>query len=189
MLQRKLALLLVLCLLMLLVTPTTVVTASDNASAPKSYYEGITFMSRYPCDNLEVSATKHVDGKVRQTLVQVIYENCDGRAINATAVLGEDPDGLDVSRDLGWGGLQGRVTVFEQKSAANHVLEFHVSQFANTNDVRWCLIHLLTAPNDFVEGSCRNGSPDGQIYMDGVLWRDLNLQQDEYGDNYSNQGR
>jgi hypothetical protein len=121
-------------------------------SAETAYEEGIhvTFVeSHHNSVNAEIHAVKHVDGRWRQTEIYFRYDYAyvDGsRHIEGTVVLSGDPDNLEVSRDLGWGGLDGTVWMQQRRRDCDYsssvytcspeIVEwvpvtFHISQVAN----------------------------------------------------------
>jgi len=165
--------------------------ASLVVSAQDAYSEGIYFenVSAGPnhSERLTVTATKSVDGDWRQTLVHFVYRANERthliHLIDTTAVLAEDPDGLEVSDDLGWGGLEGEITIFDQVDQRFHVVEFHVSQpFAE--------LSYWEDPNSW--SFMRSAYLDGTILIDGALFRDFSrpvmpYYNAEYAYNFSDQ--
>jgi hypothetical protein len=140
--------------------------------ANDAYSEGVYFLNRTfgpnHSERIEVTAVKNVDGGWRETVVHFYchegFRNQTTRHIDTTAVLAEDPDGLDVSEDLGWGGLEGQITVYDEVSGQYHVVEFHVSMPASETSY-W------EDPNSWYFN--RNASLEGYILLDGVVFRDF----------------
>jgi len=87
------------------------------SSAAKAFSEGFHAYSNethFRSFSVTIDAVKHVDGKWRRSEVHIVYDYhfYDGtRNFDATVVLDGDPDMLEVSRDLGWGGLDAVVYV------------------------------------------------------------------------------
>jgi hypothetical protein len=121
-------------------------------SAEDAYEEGIhlTFVeTHHMSTHAEIHAVKHVDGNWRQTEIyfRYTYAYVDGtRYIEGTVVLDGDPDWLEVSDDLGWGGLDGTVMMQQRRKVCGfpsgsyvcgpEIVEmvpvtFHIAQFAN----------------------------------------------------------
>jgi hypothetical protein len=121
----------VLVVFVLLAAPLTA-QARDRA-----WYEGVYFReyNRRTLFQVEITATKLVDGGYRQSLVTINYPHlitCYYPRFVETVVLQEDPDELSVSRDLGWGGLHGWAIVHNQCDNNREMLmEFNVDLFAN----------------------------------------------------------
>jgi hypothetical protein len=92
------------CLLLLVPSTTSAVSA-------KAFVEGfhvITFEEHHRSLNITIDAIKRVDGNSRQSEVHIAYHYSfvDGRRdFDVTVVVPGDPDTLEVSKDLGWGGL------------------------------------------------------------------------------------
>ncbi|MBX3062829.1 MAG: hypothetical protein U0528_11825 [Anaerolineae bacterium] len=84
---------------------------SISASSARAFVEGIhidAIESHHQSLRITLDAIKRVDGKWRQSEVHISYHYnyVDGsRDFDATVVLSGDPDQLEVSKDLGWGGL------------------------------------------------------------------------------------
>lgn len=172
----------VLACLLLLAAPSFV-----QAEA-YAYSEGIHFFNArgYTIAHQEITvdATKMVEGSWRQTWVHVTFHGPGANPwyINQTVLLLGDPDGLEVSEDLGWGGLQGRVYVYEQTQRRWHRLDFRISQFARTP-------HYFEIPGTWY--FAREAYLDGYILMDGAMWIDFRWPQSsanvEYAYNFSDQ--
>jgi hypothetical protein len=122
-------------LLMVLVLPLTA------AAAPVAYREGIdVYLARgYTIAhiNLDLRATKLVDGGYRNTEIDIEFNDYFW-TIDQTVVLPGDPDNLDVSRDLGWGGLDGVVWVWRQNRETGVreriPVEFHLDLYATASN-------------------------------------------------------
>ncbi|MCA9908748.1 MAG: hypothetical protein KC519_08875 [Anaerolineae bacterium] len=149
-----------------------VLTASTVVNAQEAYSEGVYFLNTTGGPNhaerLEVTAVKTVDGDWRETVVH-FYAHANFRQyavshIDTTAVLGEDPDGLEVSDDLGWGGLEGQITVYDEVTSQYHVIEFHVSMPASESSY-W------EDPNSWYFN--RTANLEGYILIDGEVFRDF----------------
>ena len=97
---------------LLLLTPSMISTARARA-----FVEGIHVTSGQLHHNsltIVVNAIKRVDGARRQSEVHIVYRYTfiDGsREFDATVVLDGDPEQLEISRDLGWGGLDAVINV------------------------------------------------------------------------------
>ena len=155
-----------LAIFFLLAAPM-IVTAEEEA-----YAEGIHFEKRIGGPQgghyAIVTATKRVDGTWRETMVEFRFWSGTKwgatHDIEAAAVLVEDPDGLDVSEDLGWGGLEGQIAVFDRADGQYHTIEFHVTQPANEgtyweDPATWYFM--------------RSANVEGYILLDGNLLTDL----------------
>jgi hypothetical protein len=130
---RRLTLLLVFVLL-----GTVVVLPASAQATQTTYREGISVhqssvsrVSNPPHINL--TATKHVNGGNAYTEVRldVFYGGGPYKTINTTVRLPGDPDELEVSNDLGWGGLNG--TVWVQQSTQTCQDYYHMSGCAITS--------------------------------------------------------
>ena len=94
-------------LVVLLVLPIASATA-----APRAYTEGIEVHAEEIRGDgpgytiLDLRATKLVDGRYRQTVIEIEMDTQRWYIERQTLVLLSDPDNLEVSRDLGWGGLE-----------------------------------------------------------------------------------
>ncbi len=141
-------------------------TASTAVSARvPAYSEGIYVDTwvRYEGKGVRIIATKNVDGRWRETQVQLNSWYGYDAALYGAAILEEDPDGLEVSRDLGWGGLEGQITV-QSHSGTPHLVEFHIWQFADEPG--------YTEDPDtgyFI----RNASLEGYVLFDGEIFMDF----------------
>ncbi len=166
---KRLGLALGLLAIFFLLAAPMLVTAQEEA-----YAEGIHFEKRVggPTGGhyAILTATKSVDGEWRETIVEFrfysatkwrVYHNID-----AVAVLGEDPDGLDVSEDLGWGGLEGQITVFDQVDGQDHIVEFHVTQPANE-------LSYWEDPDTWY--FMRSANVEGYILLDGNVLTNLDV--------------
>lgn len=104
-------------LLMLTLLPTT--TAS---SAGKAFVEGFSISSAETHHfflRITLDAIKRVDGKWRQSEVHLVYHFSRPdrrRDIDATVILSGDHDQLEVSKDLGWAGLNSTIYVQWRKT-------------------------------------------------------------------------
>lgn len=131
--NRRLCFLAVLLMMLPLVSSTPV-------SAAKAFAEGITFsVSTHPnasaATYLSLTATKRADGSWRQTSIEFWQMNCCGRGgFIGRGILNGDPDGLEVSRDLGWGGLDGQVTLVDINTGEQRLYEFHLQSNASQRD-------------------------------------------------------
>ena len=141
--------LVLLGVLMLLALALPVVVVAE----PYAFAEGIHvqfYESHHQSINAEIHATKWVEGNWRQSEIHIRYDYAyvDGeRHIDQTVILGGDPDWLEVSEDLGWGGLDGIVWVQQRRidcwfnSSGNRVcgreyvqtvpVEIHLALWAN----------------------------------------------------------
>lgn len=123
----------------MLVLPLTAVTA-----APGAYREGIDVeLSRgYTIGHftLDLRATKLVDGNYRQSEIDIEFSDYSW-VIDQKVVLPGDADELDVSRDLGWGGLNGTVWVWRQNRFTGDreriPVEIHLDLFYSTNSTNY----------------------------------------------------
>lgn len=152
---RRLGLIAGLLVTFLVLAAPFVVRAEEQAYAEGMYFETHTAGPNHS-EVLQVTATKYVDGKWRQTLVHYYYRACfrnQCSTTDATGILYEDPDGLDVSEDLGWGGLEGQITLPDGR-----IVQFNVAQFASES-AYW------------EDGGYfnRNASLDGFITVDGAI--------------------
>jgi hypothetical protein len=100
------------------------VNAEEEAYTESVYFE---IFSRGPnhFEQLQVRATKQVDGNWRQTVVDYYYRTCFRNqcvTTDVTGVLYEDPDGLEVSNDLGWGSLDGHIGMPDGRTMQFHVV-------------------------------------------------------------------
>jgi hypothetical protein len=113
---------LVMCgVCLLLLAPSMTSTASPastaNTAYAKAFMEGFYVISRESHHNsltIEINAVKRVDGNWRQSEVHISYHYAyvDGtRDFDATVLVPGDPDLLEVSKDLGWGGLDTTIQV------------------------------------------------------------------------------
>jgi hypothetical protein len=104
---RSLSRLFVVALCLVLLFPSPV----SASKAARAFAEGIYISSsesHHRSLSVTINAIKHVDGKWRQSEVSISYHYSfyDGtRDFDATVILDGDPDLLEVSKDLGWGGL------------------------------------------------------------------------------------
>jgi hypothetical protein len=168
---RRLGLLVIL----LIVGASLVVSAEADA-----YWEGV-YIGRTTAasddnpiaDVIRVCAEKSVDGDWRQTVVRFYYTAYDyntgqyTRQISTTAVLYEDPDGLEVSDDLGWGGLDGQIVVFDQVDGQNHIVQFHMTTPASQRA-------YSAATSAVGRVFSRPAYLEGYILLDGELLSDFN---------------
>jgi hypothetical protein len=114
-------------------------------AAPRAYQEGIDlYLAQargYSQTVIELQATKFVDGQSRYTILHIRYKGptpgfgIHWRIFETTVVLPGDPDQLEVSRDLGWGGLDG-VAWVEQRVLGGGTetielapVEFHIDLY------------------------------------------------------------
>lgn len=104
-------------------------------SASNPYYEGFDLsLSRgYTIAHfeLEIHAVKSVDGRVRASSVDLEFL---GGADNPVVIeerlpFPEDADELEVSRDLGWAGLNMATLAFDQTSVSYVPVEIHLSLY------------------------------------------------------------
>ena len=128
---KRISLFLLLAIVFVLLAAPMSVEARDRA-----WREGVYFTewNRRTLFQVEITATKLVDGRYRESLVNIVYDHpitCYYPRFNETVVLHEDPDELSVSRDLGWGGLHGWAMVTNICDGQEMLLEFHVDLFAN----------------------------------------------------------
>ncbi|MCL4251953.1 MAG: hypothetical protein KJ065_27625 [Anaerolineae bacterium] len=170
----------------LLAAPVTV------SGADQAYTEGVYFRQIYSesglYERLEVTAFKQVDGDWRDTTVNFMYRMESGtQQIHYVFTisdyeLNEDPDELEVSDDLGWGGLGGQILIYDYVGQQYHLVEFHISMFASEPAYR---------PLPRGRGFGRNAYLDGYILMDGELWKDFRVpttpDTTEYAYNFSSQ--
>ena len=90
-------------------------------SAGKAYSEGIHLdatETHHQALRITVDAVKQVDGRWRQTQIHISYHYnyVDGsRDFDVTMGVDGDPDQLEVSKDLGWGGLDGVIYVQQRR--------------------------------------------------------------------------
>jgi hypothetical protein len=158
MLKRLMMITAVLAMTLVMSTPTTI------SIGARVYTEGVHFemLVRNAGTALKVTATKSVDGKWRQTMVDFLSFTGYETDLYGTAVLVEDPDGLEVSRDLGWGGLDGQITVPSKWGKENHLIEFHM----------W---FPYSESSYIQEGATfkRSASIEGYILRDGQMWMDF----------------
>lgn len=104
----------VLCILMM--SPTV-----SASSAGKAFVEGFHIDSaetHHQSLHITIDAIKRVDGKWRQSELHIAYHYAyvDGsRDFDATVVLDGDPDQLEISKDLGWGGLDTVIHVQQRR--------------------------------------------------------------------------
>lgn len=109
------SLLLGVLILLALALPVVVV------AEPYAYAEGIHVAfneGHHQSIDAEIHATKWVEGNWRQSEIHIRYDYAfyDGeRHIDQTVILDGDPDWLEVSEDLGWGGLDGIVWVQQRR--------------------------------------------------------------------------
>ena len=130
---RRVCLIAALLMILPLASPTQV-------SAKQAFAEGITFVTdTHPnasaSTHLVLTATKRVDGNWRQTTIEFTEGRCCGQTgFIGVGVLNGDPDGLEVSRDLGWGGLDGQVMLVDSRNGAQFLYEFHLRSSATARD-------------------------------------------------------
>jgi hypothetical protein len=128
---------LILSVSALLLFLTTAGTSAVRAE-PSDYTEGISFSLRRGSGiaffTLRVSASKVVQNG---SAVSQVYINYYGPGtspsrvlINETVTLPGDPDLLEVSEDLGWGGLNNQVWVTDQTTGAKIRVRFNLNLFA-----------------------------------------------------------
>lgn len=160
MLKRMMLIAALLSIVVWLPMPTT------TSMAAKAYTEGVHFemLVRNVGTGVKVTATKSVDGKWRQTVVEFVAWDRYEADLNGTSLLGEDPDGLDVSRDLGWGGLEGQITTTYPHHSDTHVVEFHIWLPASESG------YTQDATTGYFK---RNASIEGYILRDGQMWMDF----------------
>lgn len=107
---------LVVSLCVLMIFPTLTV-----SSAGKAFVEGFHIdvaETHHNSLRITVDAIKRVDGRSRRSEVHITYHYAyvDGsRDFDANVVLDGDPDNLEVSRDLGWGGLDTVIQVQQRR--------------------------------------------------------------------------
>lgn len=175
---RRLGLVLGLLAILLISAASLVVSAEADA-----YWEGVYIARTAAADDvspiadcIRVCAEKSVDGSWRQTVVRFHYTGYDYNTgqythqINTTAVLYEDPDGLEVSEDLGWSGLEGQIVVFDQVDGRNHVVEFHISAPASQS----------AYSEEVIAGRYVFSRParlDGYVLLDGRMLTDFSRTQ------------
>jgi hypothetical protein len=151
-------------LLIVLLTALFAMPADVEADSD-AYTEGISFFfAELEHHNIQIEATKTVDGDWRQTTVMI--SSTGGYYFSETTVLYEDPDGLDVSDDLGWGGLEGQITAYDRRGRRYHVLEFHVWQYATESGYLY---------NEGMGYFRRNARVQGYVLMDGQMWWDFSM--------------
>jgi hypothetical protein len=166
----------VMATLIMLAMPT------DALAHHRAYSEGIYFFfAEQEMHWIQIEATKSVDGRWREALVSI--QTTGYQYFNETAILYEDPDGLEVSRDLGWGGLEGQITAYDPAHNRYHVLEFHVWQFATERN------YVYDPASGYFKRPAR---VEGYVLMDGLLWWDFNApmthpQAGTHGYNFSDQ--
>jgi hypothetical protein len=92
------------------------------SSAGKAFVEGISISAtetHHFSLRITLDAIKRVDGKWRQSEVHLVYHESRPdrrRDIDATVILSGDPDLLEVSKDLGWAGLNSTIYVQWRKA-------------------------------------------------------------------------
>jgi hypothetical protein len=97
---------------LLLLAPSTL-----SASRAKAFVEGFHVVSSEDHHNsltIIIDAIKRVDGNWRQSEVHIRYHYAlpiAKRDFDATVIIPGDPDLLEVSKDLGWGGLDTTIQV------------------------------------------------------------------------------
>jgi hypothetical protein len=114
------------------------------AAQSRSYQEGAFLIaaSGHTIGRVEASikATKTITygaGRTSHVSALEIAIHCNhGDAVLSvgpvTVQVPGDPDNLEVSRDLGWAGLDTAVSVFDQVSQSNVTIEIHAYWWANT---------------------------------------------------------
>jgi len=114
--MRSMTRFLVLGLSLLMIFPTLSV-----SSAGKAFVEGFHIdvaETHHNSLRITIDAIKRVDGRSRQSEIHISYHYAyvDGsRDFDANVVLDGDPDNLEVSRDLGWGGLDTVIQVQQRR--------------------------------------------------------------------------
>jgi hypothetical protein len=114
--NRSVRRLMLLGVCLLLLVPSITSTATSTARA-RAFVEGFYVISRETHHNsltIEINAVKRVDGNSRQSEVHISYHYAyvDGRRdFDATVLVPGDPDLLEISKDLGWGGLDTTIQV------------------------------------------------------------------------------
>lgn len=123
-----------LCLTAALLMIVTLLAPFEVSAAP-AYAEGLTFgASNHPnasaATSITLKATKRVDGNWRQTTIE-FGKGCHRcTPFRGVGILNGDADGLDVSRDLGWGGLDGQALLVDAATGEQHLYEFHLRSSA-----------------------------------------------------------
>jgi hypothetical protein len=88
-----------------------------SSARGQAFVEGFYVISRethHRSLTIEITATKRVDGAWRQSEVHISYHYnffAGKRNFDATVLVPGDPDLLEVSKDLGWGGLDTTIQV------------------------------------------------------------------------------
>lgn len=127
---RRPALSLVFVVALLLMSLTVV--AQERTT---TYEEGLHFhkSSGYTIAHTELTlhGTKYVDGNQRYTEVTVTCHSGGyiPRTFSGTGILPGDPDELEVSNDLGWGGLNGTIMMLNTHDGQSVPVEVHLSVY------------------------------------------------------------
>jgi hypothetical protein len=93
----------------------------STVRAGKTFVEGFhvdSYEDHHRMLTITIDAIKRVDGQWRQSEVHIAYHYAfvDGRRdFEATVILSGDPDTLEVSKDLGWGGLDTVIQVQQRR--------------------------------------------------------------------------
>jgi hypothetical protein len=131
---------------MLLVIPSTILTAIPATAFEEGIHTDFRVGSKY-FHYVQIHATKRVDGKWRQSEIYIRYDYGSPtgyRHIDATAILEGDADLLEVSSDLGWGGLDGVIRVQQRRadctfdSNGNHVCSPEITETISV-EIHWDL--------------------------------------------------
>jgi hypothetical protein len=130
---------LIVCLAMWLTLP-----AAPTAAQATSYQEGASLRSHQghtiAFAQVSLDATKtitHSGGRTSHVSMLQISMSCNhGDTVLSiapiTIPIPGDPDNLEVSRDLGWAGLDTEVSVYDEISASNVTIAIHAYWWANT---------------------------------------------------------
>jgi len=127
---------------------------------------------------LRLRGEKLVDGRNRSTQIYIHYIGAGTTpvVIDQWVALPGDADELEVSRDLGWGALNGTVQALDQTTNTTVAVEIHVDQFANAG------------ANSAGSWYTRNATLQGSVTINGFvidLGRPLNPFNSEQGYNFS----
>ncbi|MCL4251954.1 MAG: hypothetical protein KJ065_27630 [Anaerolineae bacterium] len=158
---KRLGLALGLLAIFFLLAAPMIVTAQEEA-----YAEGIYFSTFFgpPSASSQIGfslrATKQVDGDWSQTTIIISMGGHRVRYRTYTGVLDGDPDGLEVSEDLGWGGLDGQAMLVDSGTGIAYLFEFHLQSVASES------AYTENPTNWYFE---RPSVVEGVILVDGVV--------------------
>lgn len=167
--KRFMLIVLVLVAVMAIAAPLPSVACCE----PEAWVELVRARSYVPGEGvIDFTVEKTVDGDWRQSLLHIVIDG-PGIFVNTPLIALEgDPDWASVSEDLGWGGLDTVVRIYNSRGHTWHTMEIHIDNYANTSIVR------VWEDSGFWYRTAR---VKGYVLLDGEMFRDFNLPYEENG--------